>query len=162
MSEVFRLSSQVHSDIHIWIDISQARTFRVILQSLFARLWGILRRRDVQLYSQNAKPMQPPVCPRTSPSQLLAEFSGVVILNVSVDAVTAFVCLCFSSLDRTSCTRSVLFTMTPSFFGWPSGNPNSLILTLPAFCSSSPKIIAKGTPFTSAALNCAGSFGLSL
>lgn len=61
-----------------------------------------------------------------------------------------------------SSTSFEISTKTPSFSGWSSGRPISLILTCPAASSSSPRITANGMPAFSAALNCCGSFGLSL
>jgi hypothetical protein len=59
------------------------------------------------------------------------------------------------SLFRISSIMLALSTRTPSFSGlFSSLIPNTLILTLPFFSSSSPRMTASGTPADSACLNC--------
>ncbi len=84
--------------------------------------------------------------------------SVVILTTLATPSSFAFL----HSLSLTSSTNLPFSTSTPSFSACPSGSPISLIFTFPSLNSSSPKITANGTPPTSAALNCAGSFGLFL
>jgi hypothetical protein len=80
----------------------------------------------------------------------------VAVVTSLMPVVCAFRC----NLACKSSTKFFKSTRIPSLSG-PFA-PISLIFTLPCACSSSPNMTAQGTPFASADLNCAGSFGLTL